>query len=216
MPATTKAGTLTRATAKTAKKMRFPVFFIRIQLLRHPDPLGDNHRSKETSAVPRWASQPSEERLARRPSAAVWRIRCEHQERLAVSAPNPLPNYYEPRKQDLPIAFREPNISTRTGLGQVTNRTTGCEPSGFPACPLTQSNRTFARFLGCVGDLLKAHGPGRQPTPRIRSRSETTDDAPARSARQPAAIGPLVHIRGCPASAIDQHSGAVTSSREAV
>jgi len=43
-PATTSAGTFKSATTTTAKKMRFPVFFIWIQLLRHPDSLGDIHR----------------------------------------------------------------------------------------------------------------------------------------------------------------------------
>lgn len=43
-PASTSAGTFKSATTTTAKKMRFPVFFIWIQLLRHPDSLGDNHR----------------------------------------------------------------------------------------------------------------------------------------------------------------------------
>jgi len=45
MPARTRADTFARATATTAKKMRFPVFFMRIQLLRHPGKLGDTHRS---------------------------------------------------------------------------------------------------------------------------------------------------------------------------
>ena len=33
--------------------------------LRHPESLGDNHRVAEATTVPHWASQPSEERLAR-------------------------------------------------------------------------------------------------------------------------------------------------------